>query len=438
MTAVRNSETGPALPRVLCAFWIGSLVAFCLMIVVGWVRWRGGALQTHYNPLAHLQFSDLLEYVPTFHLLHTAAFFHNPRTSPVAYPPFSAVIYAAVYATGRPVAVYLVVAALWLAVLTVGTGRWLVRLRVPGLAAWLVPLTVLLMAFPCDAMVLYGNIELFLWIFAAAGTWAFCRDKPELAAMLWGCAAAMKLYPIIFLVLLWPGRRWRAAACGIGTFAGVTLLSLWYLGPTLRIAALGSLHNVFGYQGVRVAEWTIHELATNHSAFNWVKFALRVSDQPFATATLPYFACGALLFAGLYFGRVSRLPRSNQVLFVTAFMLVLPPISYAHTLTHLFAPLVLLLGVAMEAEHRGETVNGLRVTLALFVPLFASFMLLTERSLFLFGGLIQSAILLMIFYRSARYPFTSHATADLAPFHGSPVTRPGQTASVPWSAGVSV
>ena len=102
---------------------------------------------------------------------------------------------------------------------------------------------------------------------------------------------------------------------------------------------------------------------------------------------------------------------ANQLLTVTAFMLLFPTISYFHTLVHLFAPLALLLAAQVQAEREGRRVERLGVAIALFVPLFGSFMLLTERQYFLFGGLLQSLLLLTLFYLGACFPFAAQATA---------------------------
>ena len=47
------------------------------------------------------------------------------------------------------------------------------------------------------------------------------------------------------------------------------------------------------------------------------------------------------------------MPQSNQLLAVTAFMVMFPPVSYFHTLVHLYAPLLVLLFVAIRAERVG-------------------------------------------------------------------------------------
>jgi hypothetical protein len=99
-----------------------------------------------------------------------------------------------------------------------------------------------------------GNIELYIWIFTAAGVWAFLQDRNKTAAMLWGLAAATKLYPIILLVLLVAKLRLRAVVLGLATFVMASVLSMAYLGPSMSVALRRSLRNVFGYQNVRTSE----------------------------------------------------------------------------------------------------------------------------------------------------------------------------------------
>ncbi len=421
------------LPRVLRGFWMGCALLFALMFLVGYGRYRAGAPPAHYNPLGTVHFSDLMEYVPTYRLLHTAAFFHNPVTNPVAYPPFGAIFYQLLYATGHPVRAYVACAVLWLLALSAAGTQWLTREGLAPRTALLFPLTTLMMIFPFFGMVCYGNIELFLWMFTATGMWAWTRRHPHTAAALWGCAAAMKLYPILFLLLPLTARRFRAVLVGTATFVTVSAISLWYLGPSMAVAWRGSLHNVFGYQDKRVGEWTLHELATNHSAYNWVKLALRMADLPFQAGTRVYLVGSAALFLLLFFGRVRRLPVANQLLAITAFMLLFPPISYFHTLVHLLAPLALLFAVALRAERTGMQAPGVGGSVALMVPLFGSFMLLTEPRLFLFGGLLQALLLLLLFYNAVRFPFTLVAT-ESSTVRGTTPDEPRPAHATRWPA----
>src|SRR5947199_181655 len=69
-----------------------------------------------------------------------------------------------------------------------------------------------------------------------------------------------------------PRWKWRALAVGVVSFVAASWLSMVYLGPTVGVAFRGSVANVFGYQGLRASEWTVHELAGNHSFFTLAKF----------------------------------------------------------------------------------------------------------------------------------------------------------------------
>jgi hypothetical protein len=393
------------LPPVLRMFWVGSGVAFGLMLLVGYIEYRMGFSKWHYNPLSGPRYEDLMEFQPVIRMVHTAAFFDGVGDSRVAYPPLSAVLYAALYGTGHAVGVYLTTAAAWLAAGVWGVRRALMRRDICATTATLFPLTVALVSFPIVGLLQRGNVELFLWVIAATGIWAFLRGREDEAAVLWGLAAAMKLYPVIFLALLLPRHKWRAFAVGVAVFVGSTLAAMWWLGPTMDVVWRGSLRNVFGYQGYRVSMWSLHELMANHSVFGLAKFGAMVSGVPLVKLTLPYYACGALVMGAAFFGRLGKMPVANQLLAVTAFMVMFPPVSYFYALVHLYAPCVVLVMVAIEAERRGESVPGLRLTMILFVPLFATFMLFTFPRVFLFGGLVQAALLVWLFACAVRFPF---------------------------------
>jgi len=53
----------------------------------------------------------------------------------------------------------------------------------------------------------------------------------------------------------------------------------------------------------------------------------------------------------------------------------------------------------------GVTVPGLKSTMLLFAPLFAPFTVLTFPQVLLFGGLVQAAVLVVLFGCAARFPF---------------------------------
>ena len=98
------------------------------------------------------------------------------------------------------------------------------------------------------------------------------------------------------------------------------------------------------------------------------------------------------------------MPVANQLLGVSIFMLTLPTISYFHTLVNLYAPLLVLFFIAIRAERAGVKIRGLSTTILLFVPLFASFQLFTFPTVFLFCGMVQAVLLLVLFLHAVQYP----------------------------------
>jgi glycosyl transferase family 87 len=400
------------LPAEMRVFWLGTLVVLILTLLAGWVKYREGTSPYNWNPLSDRLFFDLDEYPGTYTFLHTAAFFNNipdkpwpyPIWNPVAYPPFAAVVMAPLYAFRIPGLLYLVAAAAWLILLLTWSVRWLRRAGISSASAIGFPLTVILLSFPIARLIHQGNIELVVWMLTALGVWAFWRGSNDAAAVLLGLAAAMKLFPIVLLGLLLPRGRYRAFALGIGTFVGATVASLCWLGPSIGIAWRGSLHNVFGYQGRRMAELSLPSLASNHSVGELVKVAVFLAHGSPEKMTLPYYAAGAALLGFVFFKKLWKLPEANQLLALSTFMVMLPTISYFHTLVHLYAPLAVLCALAIRAQEAGVTVPGLKTTMLLFLPLFAPFTVLNFPRLLMFCGLLQAVVLMALFLRAAEYP----------------------------------
>ncbi len=401
------------LPRVLRWFWIGSAVAFVLMLLVNYLEYRAGVPWDARSPMADPLFGDLLEFVPNFELAPTPGFFRSAAFSGIAYPPLGAASYALLYSFGQPVAFYLGIFALWLGVVGEGVRRHLLDFGIKRTTAILFPLTLIAVSYPIEGLVQRGNIELFVWIFTAAGVWAFLRDRDKTAATLWGLAAATKLYPIILLALLVTKLRWKAFALGLAAFLIGSIVSMAYMGPTMSVALTRSLGNIFGYQNARAPEWSGHEFAANHSAFVPVKFVTLAAGGLKAPPANFYYLAGGLIFVALFFGKVRRMPAINQVLVVTIFMVILPPISYFYTLVHLYAPFLMLVFLAIRAERAGMRIPGLTGTILLFVPIFAAFTIFTYPKVYLFGGLIQAVMLISLLLRAAQFPFSTEAVAGV-------------------------
>ena len=154
-----------------------------------------------------------------------------------------------------------------------------------------------------------------------------------------------------------------------------------------------------------MAEWTLRELVANHSLIEVVKLGAVIAHHPTGGLTMPYFGFGAVVLAAAFFGKLWKMPVANQVLAVSTFMVMFPPISYYHALVHMIAPLIILGWIAIEAQRAGVTVKGLQGTMLLFIPLFAQFTVLTHRPALIFCGLIQALVLAVLFLCALEYPF---------------------------------
>src|ERR1700721_457029 len=125
-----NEDGGMTLPKVLRWFWIGSLVAFGLMLLVNYLEYLAGFPWNARFPLGDTLFGDLLEFVPASQSAHMAESFRATASSMVAYPPFGAVLYSVMYSFGHPVEFYLGIFALWLGVAIGGIRRLLITLGI--------------------------------------------------------------------------------------------------------------------------------------------------------------------------------------------------------------------------------------------------------------------------------------------------------------------
>ena len=142
----------------------------------------------------------------------------------------------------------------------------------------------------------------------------------------------------------------------------------------------------------------------NHSWFLLVKLVAAISGISALKLVKSYYLGGGLIFVVLFFGRLRKMPVANQLLGASVFMLTLPSISYFHTLVNLYAPLLVLFFLAIRADRAGVRISGLTPAIALFVPLFASFQLFTFPTVFLYCGLVQAIVLLVLFLYAVQYP----------------------------------
>ena len=325
-------------------------------------------------------FDDLIIYHPRFPAFATPAFF-DPPWYPFTYPAPVALLYRAFYTFPDYVTAFLVTAGTLVAAAIALFTRVLRSRSAPWRLVLLLLVPTILCAYPLAFEFQQANLEIFVTVFTTLGLWLFCRGKAWPAAILFGLAASLKLFPIAFLVLFLTRRQYRQAAAAAAIALATILLSLWIACPNLSNALHGMQAGAAFFQHEYALRTTT---AFDHSLFALLKAAtvLRHPAQALLDpATLTVYLAGAALIAAVVCLRLRRLPLLNQVLALSVLAVLLPPVSFDYTLLNLYAPWALLVLFTLETpEAPGLT------------PAFVSFaILLAPTSEFILHGIALGA-----------------------------------------------
>ena len=271
----------PLIPTT--SIWQGRIFyGFAALAILLWVL---PLLTTH--PIlfpSGPNFEDIIVYKGRFTLYHSARFFTSRAYSGFAYPAGAAPIYALFYATPDATATYLL--CTFAATASALTGAFFF-LRRHAATKFFLPL--LFISFPLVFLIQRANIELILWIIVALGILAYRRSLAFPAAILFGVAAAIKLYPIILLGLFFKPAAARSSqdlpafATGILTFVLATAAAIATTGPTFAVAAHGFFTGVDKFQGRYVDIVSQVEIAFDHclfSPFKYLAYTQHISPAP--------------------------------------------------------------------------------------------------------------------------------------------------------------
>ena len=343
------------------------------------------------------RFGDFFHYHSLFAVFHTAAFF--TAADRFAYPAPCAVVYAWLFRLGpyAHAAYNIMLAASALAsaaLLYRNLRRFLPAWRSVGLCAFL-----LATSYPWFRLWDRGNLELFVYIFVAGGVWAWLTGRRSLAAVLWGCAGAMKIYPLALLAVFLHRGRWRPLLVGLASCTAVLLASFWYVGPTLREAALGSLHGVTGFVSGYAGTARRSELNVDHSLLGALKELLSLHilhlGQDWPRLSLVYQAVIAIAAPLFFFLKVRRLPALNRLCLLLIAIVLLPPVSYDYTLIHVYLVFGIVLVAYLHAQQQHRPLPRARAWFTSFAVLFTSQTWIQLRGMRV-NGLLKCAALLLL------------------------------------------
>jgi hypothetical protein len=340
-----------SLPEPLKLFLLASvvltLISFAFTIAC---RYAGLGLPYSfpYVYLPNEMFGDLIGLQPKFDLWGTPAFFTDKGgyfmyPSPLVHV-YRLLLTASVHVMRR----YVVLAGASILILC---AILLKALRKNGLSAGQAALFVfstVILSYPLAVLLLRWNIEVLVWLLTSLGIWQFVSDRPKTSAVFVGLAASLKLYPLILLGLFLPRRRYAAFFLSIFVFLGVSLISLYAIGPSIGAAYAWNSFQL--QQFTKYYAGSLWALGYDHSFFGLVKVFTLAWHPNVDHWVRPYTITAGLASLILYFARIWRIPLVNQVIALSVLNVMLAPVSFDYTLLNLYPALVLLAIVVLRAE----------------------------------------------------------------------------------------
>ena len=379
------------------------------------------------------RFTDLSHYDRIFLYIHQTRFFTDPER--FAYPAPAALLYDALLQFGRyRLAVYIALCVSLLVLPGVALARALVR-RGPARGPAALFLAVLVLtSWPLLFLIERANIEAVVILFTFVASLAYWRDRPHVAALFWGLAASVKIYPVLMLALFLNRRQISAFLLGMATAAASLGLSFWFIGPTIRMAVRGTIEGVGGFVSTYADIVRAFELRFDHSLLALLKVPvgirhLRLSTDYTLITHLYLVAAGAMAFY-LYVSRARHLPRVHQFMLLSMAMTVLPPVSYDYTLMHLYPAFVFLVLAAVPVRRPADA-PALRRMFWCFVLLLSPMNFAFFRGLHL-NGPLKAVALVVACATLLRQPLRAFGTAAEATW----TAMPGETAT-PLRAGAA-
>lgn len=362
------------------------------------------------------RFGDFVIYVDKFPTFHTAAFF---RTGfPFTYPaPVSLVYYVFFNGFGQHgEAAFLIFCGLVYLAAAVGFCRVLLRHGLEVEAALGLSALVLLTSWPALLVWDRANMEIVVFVATLLAVSSYARGRFYRAAILFGVAASLKLFPFIFFALFLSRRQGKQMAVGVATFAAVSVGSLALLGPTISVAYQGISNGLLYFRESYMIRWNVTENGVDHSMMAFAKavaiYIFRDWRNDFTRMLAVYLPLTAVVGAALYFARIRKLPMVNQILLLTIASIYFTPFSGDGTLLHLYAPFAMLVLVGLEARRRDVAVEGLMPAMVALALLFAPESFLVSWSGQHFEGEFKCLVLGFLFALALRHPFGPAVEAD--------------------------
>jgi hypothetical protein len=398
------------LPKPVRVFWLLNVLLSlsCAAIMAGDKFLLHGHYPRTWPFIPFYGFLDFLCFNFRFQHFHHLDFFSDARAYGLKfmYPAPVALLYESFYAIHwHSLTIFLVVTGSLVLLLGAMLGREMVRRGVAPRLVVVFLASVLCVSYPFWFEYLLGNMEICIFLIVTFGLLAFWRGQLAVAAVLIGVAAAMKIFPFVFLALFLSRRKYREFALGIVVAAVVNVLALWAVCPSLGVSYRGIEAGLAAFRVRYMLRYLPVETGFDHSIFGFVKQVA----HPFVGWVMPswwlttYMALAAVCGVALYFWRIRRLPLLNQLVCLCVCSILLPPTSHDYTLLHLYLPWGLLVLYALDAARAGRRVEGLQTAFVCFAILMSA-----ESELIVhagFSGQLKAVTLVVLLVTSLRKPW---------------------------------
>ncbi len=372
---------------------------------------------------------DYYNYTGRMYYLHRPEFFTHPGYS-WYYPAPDVFMLNLFYSLGRLSGNWLTGYLAYLGVALAGSfygalrlGRGLVDRGVPSLPSYTLALVAVVFSWPIYFSLQRGNVEAVTWLIFALAIWAFGRSRWMLMAVLLGVVASFKLYPALCFALLLRPRRWKELTVGLVTTAAITLVALRFLEPSIPLAWNGVRTGIAKWTNDYASSYSPHSATYDHSLYAIVKVLTHTLHPDYSTYMQKFLVVAGVLALLVFFTRVIRLPRTNQLLFTVTAAVFLPPASFDYTLQNMYIPFA---WTALALASAPSSVRSPRTSTTLFV-LFA--LLMGPETFIMWNdmtaaGLLKGVILLGILVYSVVVPLPDLALVSLQTAPSLPSRRP--------------
>jgi hypothetical protein len=328
------------------------------------------------------------------------------------YPAPMGLLYEGFYLTGRhSLIVFLAVTGAAVLSSAVGLGKAMVRRGAASLAVSCFLASALVLSYPLWFEYLLGNMEICVFFLVLVAVIAFLRDQFVLAAVLLGFAISLKIFPFVYLGLLFSRKKYRECVLAIGVAIVANVASLWLMCPSLPVAYRGVQQGLAAFRNQYMLTFLPVETGFDHSLFGLLKRLLNHwfgSKMPASMLTL-YLALACVAGVVLYFGWIRKLPLLNQIAALTVASILLPPTSHDYTLLYLYIPWGMLVLYALDLAMPGRRAQGLLAAFVCFAVLLSAESELIHRSGY--SGQLKAFTLVVLMIVAVKHPWPAYASA---------------------------